>query len=62
MSGLTIAKYVLALGGVAIVLAGDRWGMPQLGWLGLGLILSAFFLRFWRRGKGEPRNGSDPPS
>jgi len=60
MSALTLAKYVLALSGVAIVLAADRLGRPQLGWLGLGLILSAFFLRFWRRGKGEPRNGSEP--
>jgi len=60
MSSLTLAKYALALSGVAIVLAADRWGKPQLGWLGLGLILAAFFLRFWRRGKAEPRNGSTP--
>jgi len=60
MSGLTLAKYALALSGVAIVLAADRWGRPQLGWLGLGLILAAFFLRFWRHGKAEPRNDSAP--
>lgn len=60
MSGLTLAKYVLALSGVAIVLAADRLGQPWLGWLGLGLVLSAFFLRFWRRGKDTPRNGSGP--
>ena len=55
MNALTLAKYALALSGVAIVLAADRWGKPQLGWLGLGLILAAFFLRFWRHGKAEPR-------
>ncbi len=60
MSGLTLAKYVLALGGVAIVLAADRLDAPWLGWLGLGFVLSAFFLRFWRRGNAAPRNGSDP--
>lgn len=60
MSGLTLAKYALALSGVAIVLAADRLGQSQLGWIGLGLILAAFFMRFWRRGKAEPRNGSGP--
>jgi hypothetical protein len=59
MTGLTIAKYALALSGVAIVLAADRYGRPELGWIGLGLILSAFFLRFWRREKGHSRNGSE---
>jgi hydrogenase/urease accessory protein HupE len=60
MSGLTLAKYALALGGVAIVLGADRLGEPRLGWIGLGLILAAFFLRFWRRPNGESRNGSEP--
>jgi hypothetical protein len=60
MSGLALAKYALVLSGVAIVLAADRLGKPQFGWLGLGLILAAFFLRFWRHGKAEPRNGSAP--
>jgi len=59
VKALTLAKYALALSGVAIVLAADRWGRPQLGWLGLGLILAAFFLRFWRHGKAEPRNGAE---
>ncbi|HVO35911.1 MAG TPA: hypothetical protein VMT21_10120 [Gemmatimonadales bacterium] len=60
MSSLSLAKYALALSGVAVVLGADRWGKPQFGWLGLGLILAAFFLRFWRRGKAEHRNGSAP--
>ena len=58
MNALTLAKYALALSGVAIVLAGDRWGKPLLGWLGLGLILAAFFLRFWRR--ASARQSSEP--
>ena len=58
MNGLTLAKYVLALGGVAVVLAADRLGVPWLGWVGLGLIIAAFLLRFWRRGKDELRKES----
>ena len=60
MSGLTLAKYVLALGGVVIVLGADRLGRPGLGWIGLGLILAAFFLRFWRHPNAQPRNDSEP--
>ena len=51
MSGWTLAKYVLALGGVLIVILADRFGVPTLGWVGLGLVLAAFFLRFWQRAK-----------
>ncbi len=60
MSAWTLAKYVLALAGVLIVIVADRYGVPDLGWLGLGLVMAAFFLRFWQRAKGQPRNGSDP--
>ncbi|HTT69217.1 MAG TPA: hypothetical protein VMF70_14430 [Gemmatimonadales bacterium] len=62
MSGWTLAKYVLAVGGVSIVILADRFGVPSLGWIGLGLVLAAFFLRFWQRAKDQPRNGSSPPS
>ena len=62
MNGWTLAKYVLALGGVLIVILADRFGVPTLGWAGLGLVLAAFFLRFWQRAKALPRNGSSPPS
>ncbi len=60
MNTLTLAKYALALSGIAIVLAADRWGRPQFGWIGLGLVLAAFFLRFWRRGSGDSRSGPAP--
>jgi len=56
VNALTLAKFALALTGVAIVLAADHFGKPDYGWIGLGLILAAFFLRFWRRGNGEHRN------
>ena len=59
MNGWSLAKLVLALGGVLIVLLADRFGVPWLSWLGLGLVLSAFFLRFWQR-KAQSRNGSRP--
>ena len=60
MNAWTLAKYLLVLAGVLVVLLADRFGAPHLGWLGLGLVLAAFFLRFWQRAKGQPRNGSDP--
>ncbi len=60
MNGWTLAKYVLAIGGVAIVILADRYGVPQLGWLGLGFVLAAFFLRFWQRAKAKPRNETPP--
>jgi predicted MFS family arabinose efflux permease len=60
MNAWTLAKYVLALAGVLIVILADRYGVPFLGWVGLGLVLAAFFLRFWQRAKAQPRNGSSP--
>jgi len=60
VSGWSLAKVVLALGGVLIVVLADRFGVPRLGWVGLGLVLAAFFLRFWQRAKDQPRNGSSP--
>ncbi len=60
MSGWTLAKYVLALTGVLVVLLADRTGRPRWGWVGLGLILVAFFVRFWQRAKAQPRNGTPP--
>jgi Flp pilus assembly protein TadB len=61
MNGWSLAKLVLALAGVLIVILADRFGVPFLSWLGLGLVLAAFFLRFWQRAKAQPRNGSSPP-
>jgi hypothetical protein len=61
MNPWTLAKVVLSLAGVLIVVLADRYGVPFLGWVGLGLVLSAFFLRFWQRAKAQPRNGSGPP-
>lgn len=60
MNGWTLAKYLLALAGVAVVIGADRYGMPSVGWLGLGLILASFFLRFWQRAKDKTRNDSTP--
>jgi predicted MFS family arabinose efflux permease len=60
VNGWTLAKYALAIGGVAVVLLSDRYGAPRVGWLGLGLVLAAFFLRFWQRAKDKSRNESPP--
>ena len=61
MNAWTLAKVILSLAGVLIVVLADRYGVPFFGWVGLGLVLAAFFLRFWQRAKGQPRNGSSPP-
>jgi len=61
MNSWTLAKVVLVLAGVVLVMLADRFGTQFLGWVGLGLILAAFFLRFWQRAKAQPRNGSSPP-
>ena len=49
MSGWALAKYALALAGVALVLAGDRSGMRWLGYPGLALIVAGFGVRFLQR-------------
>lgn len=57
MSGWTIAKYAVAMAGIALVLAADRFGVRWLGYAGIGLIVVAFLLRFPQRramGKGQP--------
>jgi O-antigen/teichoic acid export membrane protein len=60
MSGWTLAKYLLALSGVLIVILADKYGVHGFGWIGLGLVLAAFFLRFWQRARARPRDGSGP--
>ncbi len=49
MTAWTLAKYALALAGIALVLAGDRLGRPWMGYPGLALIVVAFLLRFVQR-------------
>ena len=61
MNSWSLAKVVLVLAGVVLVMLADRFGAHFFGWVGLGLILAAFFLRFWQRAKAQPRNGSGPP-
>lgn len=51
MSGWTLAKYALALAGLALVLLADQTGKKWLGYPGLGLILAAFLVRFLQRRK-----------
>lgn len=60
MSGWTLAKYSLALAGVALVLAGDRFAMRWLGYPGLALIVIAFALRFVQRRRES--HGRDEPA
>jgi hypothetical protein len=55
VSGWLLAKYALALAGIALVLLADYAGRRWLGYAGLGLVFSAFLLRFIQR-----RRTSDP--
>ncbi len=58
MNGWTLAKYVLAFSGVGIVLLSDRYGMPWLGYLGIGLIVAAFVLRYVQRARQAKKAAS----
>ena len=49
MNGWLLAKYLLALAGIALVLLADYVGRRWLGYVGLGLVVSAFVLRFVQR-------------
>jgi hypothetical protein len=61
MSGWTLAKYALALAGVALVITGDRTGQRWLGYPGLVLVVAAFVLRFVQR-RREVRAAEEPPA
>ena len=49
MNGWLLAKYALALAGIALVVLADDAGRRWLGYVGLGLIVAAFLLRFVQR-------------
>jgi hypothetical protein len=57
VTGLTLWKYALALLGIAIIFFGERTGRPLFGYIGLGFVLAAFFLRFVRRPRGPEDAG-----
>lgn len=44
-----MAKYALALAGIALVLVADRVGVRWIAYPGLGLIVVGFLLRFPQR-------------
>jgi hypothetical protein len=49
VTGWSLAKAVLAVAGVSLVMLGERQGRPWLGYVGLGLLVAAFALRFVQR-------------
>jgi hypothetical protein len=53
MTGWTYAKYLLALAGVVLVLAGESTGRRWVGYIGLGLLVAAFLLRFVQRARAR---------
>lgn len=55
MTTWTMAKYALALAGLALVVLSDNLGRRWPGYIGLGLLLAAFLLRFVQR-RRESRN------
>jgi len=60
VNGWTIAKYVLALAGIALVVAADRYGVRWIAYPGIGLIAVGFLLRFPQR--RARRRGEAPRS
>ena len=60
MNGWTLAKYALALVGIALVLVSDGVGTRWLGYAGLALIVVAFLLRFVQRRAAA--GGAVPPA
>jgi hypothetical protein len=55
VTGWALAKYLIALAGLALVLLGDNLGRRWLGYVGLGIIVIAFLLRFVQRARERPR-------
>ena len=49
MNVWTWVKYALAVAGISLVILSDRVQRRWLGYVGLGLILAAFLLRFVSR-------------
>ena len=49
MNGWTLAKYVLAIAGAALVIGAERFGVRWIQYPGMGLIVVAFLLRFPQR-------------
>lgn len=60
MNGWTLGKYALALAGICLVLTGDNLGRPWLGYVGIGLLVMAFALRFIQR-RLAGAEGDSPP-
>lgn len=54
----TLAKYVLALAGIALILYSNNSGQRWLGHLGIGLVAVGFILRFFYRVPRRP----EPPA
>lgn len=53
MTPRTIIKLSLALAGLLCFGAGIRWERNGLRWTGIGLVLIAWFLRFWKEPVGR---------
>jgi len=62
VNGWILAKYALALSGLALVLGADSLGRPWVGYIGLGLLIAAFALRFIQRRFDQSRTESAPPN
>ena len=54
ISRWTVAKYALAIVGLALVVTAPNLGRPWLGYIGIALIVAAFLLRFKYRVPRRP--------
>lgn len=57
---ISLAKMVLALGGVAVFGAGIRWESGPVRWVGIGLVGTAWLLRLANRAKSDAEDNSEP--
>lgn len=62
MNGWTLAKYLLALTGIALVLLSDRVHHQWVGYAGIVLLVSAFALRFVQRRRALREPSAPGPS
>ena len=59
MSRVSVARLVLAFGGVGLFLWANRGDDQNLRWVAIGVIVAALLLRFVEKGREKP-NGQGP--
>lgn len=53
VSPITIAKVALAVAGIVVFMLGVQSGVDSVRWTGVALVVAAFLLRFFGRGRRD---------